>query len=149
MNNYPNLNLNHQLCFALYAATNAITRSYRIPLDYSGLTYTQYLVMLVLWEKDCIPVNKIAERLQLDAATLTPILKRIEIAGLINRQRKSDDERIVEINLTIKGRDLQHEISKVQQGIECQTGLCNEDFIQLRDSLQQLTQNMTSKTISE
>ncbi len=142
MKEYQNLKLDHQLCFALYAATHALTRAYRGALEKTGLTYTQYLVMLVLWESDGISVSKIAHRLELDSATLTPMLKRIETTGFITRTRNADDERVVEINLTEVGRELQHEIARVQQRVECQTGLCNEEFIQLRDSLHRLIENM-------
>lgn len=142
MKNYQNLKLDHQLCFALYAATHALTRAYRGALEQAGLTYTQYLVMLVLWETDGVSVSKIAHRLELDSATLTPMLKRIETAGFVTRNRNADDERVVEINLTEVGRELQHKIARVQQGVECQTGLCNEEFIQLRDSLHRLMENM-------
>lgn len=142
MDTYDNLKLDHQLCFALYAATHALTRAYRGALEKAGLTYTQYLVMLVLWETDGISVSKIAARLELDSATLTPMLKRIEAAGFVARVRNAKDERIVEIKLTSAGRELQHEIARVQQGIECQTGLCHDDFVQLRDTLHQLVQTM-------
>lgn len=142
MSQYHNLKLDHQLCFALYTATHALTRAYRGALEKAGLTYTQYLVMLVLWEHDGVSVSKIANRLELDSATLTPMLKRIETAGFITRTRNSEDERIVEIKLTDIGRELQHEIARVQHGVECQTGLNNDEFIQLRASLQRLIENM-------
>src|SRR5690242_9317593 len=118
MTQYHNLKLDHQLCFALYAATHALTRAYRGALEKAGLTYTQYLVMLVLWENDRVSVSKIANRLELDSATLTPMLKRIEAAGFITRTRNTIDERIVQITLTDAGRELQHEIARVQQGVE-------------------------------
>lgn len=142
MSQYHNLKLDHQLCFALYAATHALTRAYRGALEKAGLTYTQYLVMLVLWESDRVSVSKIASRLELDSATLTPMLKRIEAAGFITRTRNTMDERIVEITLTDAGRELQHEIARIQQGVECQTGLSNDEFIQLRGSLHRLIENM-------
>ena len=140
---YENLKLDHQLCFALYAATHAVTRAYRDGLEQAGLTYTQYLVMMVLWEKDNISVGTIAQRLDLDSATLTPMLKRLETAGFIARKRNKDDERVVEISLTKAGDELQEIIAKVQHGVECQTSLCNEEFIQLRNSLQNLVVSMS------
>lgn len=139
---YPNLKLDHQLCFALYAATNAVTRAYREGLEKAGLTYTQYLVMLVLWEEDNLSVSTIAKRLHLDPPTLTPMLKRIEVAGFVKRKRNSTDERIVEVELTQNGREIQHQIADVQQSVECKTGLCHEDFIRLKESLHLLVDVM-------
>ncbi|MDG1096071.1 MAG: MarR family transcriptional regulator [Methylophilaceae bacterium] len=146
MSKYENLKLDHQLCFALYAATHALTRAYRGALNKSGLTYTQYLVMLVLWETNGISVSSIGRRLELDSATLTPMLKRLEAAGFIIRSRSSQDERVVEVSLTKTGVELQAEIAKVQQGVECQTGLCDEEFAKLKDSLNRLADNMAKNT---
>jgi DNA-binding MarR family transcriptional regulator len=144
MTAYENLKLDNQLCFALYAATHSLTRAYRSALELSGITYTQYLVMLVLWENNNISVGKIAQRLELDSGTLTPMLKRLETAGLIKRVRNVDDERIVEISLTEAGNLLQHEIAHVQQGVACKTGLGIEDFKQLTDALHRLVDTMSS-----
>ncbi|PPD56968.1 MAG: MarR family transcriptional regulator [Methylotenera sp.] len=144
MATYENLKLNHQLCFALYAATHSLTRAYRSSLEPLGITYTQYLVMLVLWETDGISVGKIAQRLELDSATLTPMLKRLESAGFISRVRNQKDERIVEIKLTEAGQNLQHEISQVQYGVACQTGLSDEEFNQLKDTLHRLVDTMSN-----
>lgn len=142
MTRYDNLKLDHQLCFALYAATHALTRAYREGLEQAGLTYTQYLVMMVLWEKDSVSVGSIAQRLELDSATLTPMLKRLELAGFIDRKRNKDDERIVEVSLTKAGDALQESIAKIQNSVECQTGLNNSEFLQLRAALYQLVDNM-------
>ena len=144
MSAYENLKLDNQLCFALYAATHSLTRAYRSALERSGITYTQYLVMLVLWENNNISVGKIAQRLELDSGTLTPMLKRLETAGLIKRVRNIDDERIVEISLTEAGNLLQHEIAQVQQGVACKTGLGIEEFKQLTDALHRLVDTMSS-----
>lgn len=144
MTEYDNLKLNHQLCFALYAATHSLTRAYRSSLEPLGITYTQYLVMLVLWETDGISVGKIAQRLELDSATLTPMLKRLETAGFISRIRNQKDERIVEIKLTETGNKLQHEISQVQYGVACQTGLSTDEFNQLKDTLHRLVETMSN-----
>ncbi|MES2501278.1 MAG: MarR family transcriptional regulator [Pseudomonadota bacterium] len=144
MSAYDNLKLDHQLCFALYAATHSLTRAYRSSLEPLGITYTQYLVMLVLWETDGISVGKIAQRLELDSATLTPMLKRLEAAGFISRVRNQKDERIVEIKLTEVGNNLQHQIAKVQQGVACQTGLDTEEFNQLKDTLHRLVGTMSN-----
>ncbi|MES2636177.1 MAG: MarR family transcriptional regulator [Pseudomonadota bacterium] len=144
MADYDNLKLNHQLCFALYAATHSLTRAYRSSLEPLGITYTQYLVMLVLWEADGISVGKIAQRLELDSATLTPMLKRLETAGFITRLRNTKDERIVEIKLTTAGTNLQHEIAQVQHGVACQTGLTTVEFNQLKDTLHRLVVTMST-----
>ena len=144
MNEYENLKLDHQLCFALYAATHAVTRAYHDGLEQVGLTYTQYLVMMVLWEKDGVSVGSIAQRLDLDSATLTPMLKRLEVAGFITRKRNKEDERVVEVSLTKMGTELQDQIAKVQKGVECQTGLSQDDFIHLRSSLKKLVESMAT-----
>jgi MarR family transcriptional regulator, organic hydroperoxide resistance regulator len=144
MAEYDNLKLDRQLCFALYAATHSLTRAYRVSLEPLGITYTQYLVMLVLWETDGISVGKIAQRLELDSATLTPMLKRLETAGFVSRVRNNKDERIVEIQLTAAGQGLKHEIANVQLGVACKTGLKSEEFDQLKDSLRRLVETMTA-----
>lgn len=144
MTEYENLKLDNQLCFALYAATHALTRAYRSALEHSGLTYTQYLVMLVLWESDGISVSKIAQRLELDSGTLTPMLKRLESAGMVKRIRNTTDERVVEISLTAEGKSLQHEIAAVQHGVACKTGLGIEEFKQLTDALHHLVDTMSA-----
>ena len=100
------LHLDHQLCFALYSASLAMTKLYKPLLDAIGLTYPQYLVMLVLWEQDGPTVSELGERLSLDSGTLTPLLKRMESAGLVKRQRDAQDERRVRIALTSTGQAL-------------------------------------------
>lgn len=98
------LQLDNQLCFALYSASLAMTKVYKPLLDEIGLTYPQYLVMLVLWEQDGLIVSEIGERLSLDSGTLTPLLKRLETSGLLSRRRAVDDERRVHVSLTAAGR---------------------------------------------
>lgn len=142
MTQYKNLKLDQQLCFALYAATHVITRAYRNPLEHYGLTYPQYLAMLVLWECDGISVSAIANRLELDSGTLTPMLKKLEGAGLLSRVRQKQDERMVNVMLTDDGNKLRHKIADIQKSVACQTGLSNDDFIALRDSLHQFVQTM-------
>ena len=97
------LRLDNQICFAVYSAAHAFNRVYKPLLDRLGLTYPQYLVMLVLWERDGVPVKDIGERLFLDSGTLTPLLKRLEAAGLVKRTRSTEDERQVLIALTPQG----------------------------------------------
>ena len=115
----PTLKLDNQLCFALYAASNAMTRLYRDKLEPLGLTYPQYLVMLVLWEQEDQTVSAIGERLYLDSATLTPLLKRLEAAGLVTRTRAAEDERQVLVGLTAAGRQLRHKAQQVPPAVLC------------------------------
>src|SRR5919107_6422216 len=104
--------LSDELCFATYAAAQAFNRVYKPLLDPLGLTYPQYLVLLVLWEGDNIPVKEIGQRLFLDSGTLTPLLKRLQAAGIVERTRDAEDERQVRITLTQKGRDLRGPVKK-------------------------------------
>ena len=105
--------LDNQLCFALYSASLAMTKLYKPVLDELGLTYPQYLVMLVLWERDGLMVSELGQRLSLDSGTLTPLLKRLEGAGLVSRMRAVEDERRVHIHLTAAGRRLKQRAAKV------------------------------------
>lgn len=107
------LQLDNQLCFALYSTSLAMTRVYKPLLDELGLTYPQYLAMLVLWEKDGLMVSELGERLYLDSGTLTPLLKRLESSGLISRIRAVEDERRVHITLTAAGRKLKAKAARV------------------------------------
>lgn len=100
------LNLDSMLCFAVYAAGHAFTRFYKPRLDAIGLTYPQYLAFLVLWEADGISVKALGDRLFLDSGTITPMVKRLEARGLLQRQRDEDDERVVRVYLTAEGRGL-------------------------------------------
>ena len=138
------LHLNNQLCFALYAATNAITRAYRAPLAQLGLTYPQYLVLLVLWEPDrkAHTVKGLADALQLDSSTLTPLLKRLEAAGFVTRERQAHDERVVQISLTAAGRALRTPVTAVQQVVACRTRLNDAEFFDFRSRLHQLVQTL-------
>lgn len=145
MSQYDNLKLENQLCFALYAATNAITRSYRSRLSHVGLTYSQYLVMMVLWQEDGITVKDIARTLQLDSATITPLLKRLESAGFIARSRSLDDERVVNVSLTDKGRNIQAQVAEMQKGVACQTQLGDSEFNSLKATLHQLANTLNAQ----
>lgn len=141
-NRHDNLRLDNQLCFALYAATHAITRTYKGALGAVGLTYPQYLVMLVLWEADGLAVGSIASALDLDAATLTPLVKRLEQAGFVTRERRRADERVVEVRLTLAGRHLQDEVARIQHNVACQTKLSTDEFTDLRSTLHRLVQTL-------
>ena len=134
--------LDNQICFAIYSAAHAFNRVYKPLLDRLGLTYPQYLVMLVLWERDGVPVKDIGERLFLDSGTLTPLLKRLEAAELIARTRSTEDERQVLIALTPKGEALREKARAVPQSIlvasACSVGelvAMKDEIVALRDRL--------------
>ena len=134
--------LGNQLCFAVYSAGHAFNRAYKPLLDRLGLTYPQYLVMLVLWERDGVPVKDIGERLLLDSGTLTPLLKRLEAAELVKRSRSTEDERQVLIALTPKGDALREKARAVPQSIlaasACSVGelmAMKNEIVALRDRL--------------
>ena len=136
------LKLDQQLCFAVYAAAHAFTRFYKPRLDALGLTYPQYLVMMVLWEKDGLTVKGIGERLFLDSGTLTPLLKRLETAGLVTRRRDDIDERQVRIDLTGPGRALKATAASVPLKVYAAGGMdqlkfnaLKADLLRLRDQL--------------
>jgi DNA-binding MarR family transcriptional regulator len=138
----PLLQLGNQLCFAIYSAGHAFNRVYKPLLDRLGLTYPQYLVMLVLWERDGVPVKDIGERLFLDSGTLTPLLKRLEAAHLLKRTRSTEDERQVLISLTSQGQALRERARTVPQAIlaasACSLGelsAMKNELIALRDRL--------------
>jgi DNA-binding MarR family transcriptional regulator len=136
------LRLDNQICFAIYSTAHAFNRVYKPLLDRLGLTYPQYLVMLVLWERDGVPVKDIGERLFLDSGTLTPLLKRLEAAGLIKRTRSTEDERQVLIALTSQGQALREKARTVPQAI-LTTSACSiselsalkNELVALRDRL--------------
>jgi DNA-binding MarR family transcriptional regulator len=136
------LQLSGQLCFATYAAAHAFTRFYKPLLEPLGLTYSQYIVLLVLWETDNVTVKEIGQRLFLDSGTLTPLLKRLEANGIVQRTRDAQDERLVRISLTAKGRDLRAPVAKVWSRAVCGTGLTQDDFNALKDQLDQLRQTL-------
>ena len=136
------LALDDQICFALYAASRAMTAAYAPLLDALELTYPQYLVMLVLWEQDGERVSRIGERLHLDSATLTPLLKRLEARGLIERRRNRDDERVVEVFLTGDGKRLRRRAADVPRAMWCKTDLPLPELAKLRATLQELTRKL-------
>ncbi|HYQ31249.1 MAG TPA: MarR family transcriptional regulator [Polyangiaceae bacterium] len=116
------LTLEQHLCFALYRASRAMIRGYAPLLEPLGLTYAQYLVLVVLWEEDAVSVRQLGERLSLDSATLTPLLKRLEAQGAIERRRDPDDERVLRVRLTKAGRALQAECRDIPMRAACQLG---------------------------
>jgi len=138
----PGLGLDEQLCFALYAASRAVRARYRDLLDDLGLTYPQYLVMLVLWNEGPVSVGGLGEHLLLDSGTLSPVLKRLEAAGLVVRRRGVPDERSVEISLSDAGTRLRRRAETVPPQIAAATGLSRAESGRLYDELQALTQRL-------
>ena len=136
------LALDMQLCFALYSASLAMTKLYKPLLAPLGLTYPQYLVMLVLWEEDGQPVSAIGERLTLDSGTLTPLLKRLEAAGLVQRLRDAGDERRVLIQLTAEGRAMKAQAQRVPKEVLCATDCQLDEISQLTQRLRALRDNL-------
>lgn len=134
----PPPRLDAQLCFALYSAGLAMTKVYRKLLKPLAITYPQYLVMMVLWEDENLSVSEIGERLFLDSATLTPLLKRLESAGLVTRLRSREDERHVVISLTPRGRALQAKAGKVQESVFCATQCTPAELKHLKNELRGL-----------
>jgi MarR family transcriptional regulator, organic hydroperoxide resistance regulator len=138
----PGLGLEEQLCFALYAASRTVTARYRPLLDDLGLTYPQYLVMLVLWEHGTVSVRELGRHLQLDSGTLSPLLKRLEAAGVLTRRRSVVDERSVVISLTPSGEELRERAGTVPPIIAAATGLDDTELATLQATLEGLTQRM-------
>ncbi len=141
-NNYKEtMKLANQLCFPLYAAARNVTGLYTPWLKPLGLTYTQYIVFLVLWEKDGISVTEIGARLMLDNGTLSPLLKKMEKAGYLERCRSKEDDRVVLITLTDKGRDLQEKVKDVPDKVASCFNLPEEKAQQLYSLLYELLAN--------
>lgn len=123
----PQLLLQNQFCFALYTASRAVVRAYQPLLAPLGLTYPQYLVMLVLWESDGESVRALGDRLALDSGTLTPLLKRLEAQGLVKKTRDADDVRVVRVTLTARGKQLEKKAAGVPAALACAVGGDNVD----------------------
>ncbi|QJC53881.1 MarR family transcriptional regulator [Paenibacillus albicereus] len=132
------LPLDLQLCFALYACSKEVTRLYRPILQELGITYTQYVTLLALWERDGLPVKGLGSRLYLDSGTLTPLLKKLEAAGLVNRVRDGADERVLRVYLTEAGRALQRQAADIPRALCCVPGIDLQELEDLRVRLQSL-----------
>lgn len=138
----PQLKLSNQLCFSLYSLGLSVTRLYRPHLDKLGLTYPQYIAMLVLWEKDPITVNEIGEELNLDSGTLSPLLKKLEALELIGCERDPKDERRVIVKLTKKGKDLRNKAEEIPFNMMCSMGLDEASLSKLREELNHLNESV-------
>ncbi|MGK5549504.1 MarR family winged helix-turn-helix transcriptional regulator [Streptomyces sp. URMC 127] len=144
------LRLDHQICFSLHAAARAFGGVYRDALKDLGLTYPQYLAMLVLWEEpEPQPVKAIGERLRLDSGTLSPLLKRLEAAGLVVRERSAEDERSVVVRVTEAGEGLRERALPVPRRIVAASGLSLQDALILRGLLERLTENLDAAQAGE
>lgn len=145
---YEQLKLKNQVCFPIYAASRLVIREYQPLLDKLGITYPQYLVMMVLWEQDNISINEITEKLILNTNTITPLLKRMEAMGLITRERSKEDERKVIVKLTKKGNELKEPASKVPEALLKKINYLNVDLnqlIQLKDLLNSFINSLNKK----
>ncbi len=142
------LRLDDLLCFAVYTASRALTRAYGPLLEPLGLTYPQYLTMIVLWEEDGVSVKRLGQRLALDSGTLTPLLKRLEQRGLISRARSDADERVVVVRLTQPGKALQAKAKKIPEELGCRAGFSMDDekhvakLVKMRDELHALSRRL-------
>lgn len=125
--------LDSQVCFALHAAARTAVNGYRAQLDRLGLTYTQYVTLLALFEQDGVTVSQLGARLLLDSGTLSPLLKRLQALGLVERRRDSEDERRVSVHLTRAGQDMRPRIAEMQQQIGCTLQLTEQELIVLRE----------------
>ncbi|MFB7114581.1 MarR family winged helix-turn-helix transcriptional regulator [Streptomyces sp. NPDC056190] len=143
------LRLDRQICFSLHAASRAFNGVYRVVLKELGLTYPQYLVMLVLWEHGDTPVKRLGEHLRLDSGTLSPLLKRLEAAGLVHRERSARDERSVEVRLTEEGAALRERALRVPHRIGTATGFTVDEVRELRARLDRLTMALDAAALEE
>lgn len=132
------LKLENQLCFPLYVASKEVIKRYRPFLDKIDLTYTQYIAMMVLWEKETINVKDLGKRLFLDSGTLTPLLKSLETKGLVNRKRSKEDERILVVTITEKGKALKEEAVKIPEKMASCIKLSQEEAVNLYNLIKKL-----------
>ncbi|TGY44132.1 MarR family transcriptional regulator [Clostridium sartagoforme] len=138
MSKYDNLKLDNQICFSLYAVSREIIKLYKPILDELKLTYTQYLVMLVLWEENKATVKHLGNRLHLDSGTLTPLLKKLEFMELIEKYRSKEDDRVVFAELTSKGRELQEKSKDVPNKVLCNMNFSEDKIKQLKEGIDEL-----------
>ncbi len=141
---YSNTLLANQLCFPLYACSKEIIRKYKPYLDELDLTYTQYITMMVMWEKEKVNVKTLGENLFLDSGTLTPVLKKLESKGYIRRERSSHDERNLEVTITEKGKELRKDAASIRPHIASCVDLSEEDFAELYRLLYLVLKNINA-----
>lgn len=138
MGKYEKMKLGNQLCFSLYAASREVIKTYKPQLDKYGLTYTQYIAMLVVWEYEKITVKEMGQKLHLDSGTLTPVLKKLLSMELIDKYRDKDDDRVVIVEVTEKGRKMKEEIIEVPEKMYCKFGKNIKDVVELKRLLDNL-----------
>lgn len=138
MDKFESLKLSNQVCFPLYAASREVIKLYKPFLDEYNLTYTQYITMLVLWEDEKITIKELCKKLYLDSGTITPVIKKLEAMGLLIKYRDKSDERIVNVELTDKGRELKEEIVKVPEQVSCKVDGSVEDLLILKNLLEKV-----------
>ncbi|EGQ7698068.1 MarR family transcriptional regulator [Vibrio vulnificus] len=134
--------LENQICFPLYSAANAVIRAYRPLLEALDLTYSQYLVLLVLWQQNGINVKDLGAKLHLDSGTLTPLLKRLEAKGIVERRRGQTDERVRELFLTEAGRALKQQAQQVPQNMLCRIDLSIDELVTLKSLCEKVLEKL-------
>ncbi len=139
------LKLGNQLCFPLYACAKEVIKIYRKPLEKIGLTYTQYIVMMVLWEYGAVSEKSLGEKIYLDSGTLTPVLKKLEKSGFVRRERLKADERVVQISLTASGRKLKEKAKTISQALDGCIHLSYDEMITLRGLLNKALEGTKEK----
>jgi DNA-binding MarR family transcriptional regulator len=143
----PPVSLDSFLCLDLYATARDVMKAYTPLLEPLGLTYPQYLVLVALWEKDSQKVSELAERLSLDSGTLSPLLKRLEAAGLLVRQRSKEDERSVDVALTAAGRELKKKAPEIAGRMQELFGLSVSQLQQLKKTLREISRRMQAPSV--
>lgn len=138
MKEYEKLRLDNQLCFSLYAASREVIKIYKPLLDQYGLTYTQYIAMLVVWEHEKVTVKEMGQKLHLDSGTLTPVLKKLVAMGLVEKYRDKNDDRVVIVEVSEKGRKLKDEVCEIPEQMACKLGGNMEEAKQLKALLDKL-----------
>lgn len=143
MDKYEVIKLDNQLCFSFYAISREIIKLYKPILDKFNLTYTQYITMLVLWEEEEINFKRLGERLHLDSGTLTPVVKKLEAMDLVTKYRTKEDDRVVVVKLTEKGKDLKDEITVVPKELGCKIDIGENQYFELKESLKSVLEKLS------
>jgi len=149
MDDEQQMRLDQQFCFAVYACSREITKLYHPLLKDLGITYTQYITLLALWEKDRVPVKELGRRLYLDSGTLTPLLKKLETSGYVTRSRDPNDERSVLIELTEKGRALEAQACHIPERLFAEAGVSYDEIVAVRETMKSLLRKMQERNPGE
>ena len=142
MDKYEVIKLDNQLCFSFYAISREIIKLYKPILDKFNLTYTQYITMLVLWEEEEINFKRLGERLRLDSGTLTPVVKKLEAMDLVTKYRTKEDDRVVVVKLTAKGKTLKDDIIEVPKELACKVAIEEDKYLELKKSLKDFLEKL-------